>query len=206
MAGETKILVVFYSLYGNTAKLARAVGAGVTEIPGCTAILKRVPETMPRETLQQLEKSAAYQKAQEEMKDISIATLEDLQDVDGVIFGSPSHFGNAAAQLKQFIDATVPLWGKGQLAGKVGGVFCTSGSIHGGNEATLISMLLPLLHHGMIIVGRTYEDFSLVNAGTPYGASATSGPNHDQPPTDQDQVIARSLGKRIATVAQKLKG
>ncbi|CEP67587.1 Flavoprotein WrbA [Moorella glycerini] len=206
MAGETKILVVFYSLYGNTAKLAQSIGTGVTEVPGCTAILRRVPETMPQETLMQLEQSAAYQKAQEEMKDIPIATLEDLQDVDGIIFGSPSHFGNAAAQLKQFIDATVPLWVKGQLVGKVGGVFCTSGSLHGGNEGTLITLLLPLLHHGMIIVGRTYEDYSLANAGTPYGASSTSGPNHDQRPTDQDLAIARSLGKRIATVAKKLKG
>ncbi len=101
MAPETKILVVFYSLYGNTAKLARAIGTGVTEVPGCTAILRRVPETMPQETLKQLEQSAAYQKAREEMKDIPIATLDDLEDVDGIIFGSPSHFGNAAAQLKQ---------------------------------------------------------------------------------------------------------
>ncbi|MDN5345001.1 MAG: hypothetical protein PWQ18_1114 [Clostridia bacterium] len=206
MAGEAKILIVFYSLYGNTAKLARAVAAGVEEVPGCSAVLKRVPETMPRETLEQLEKSAAYQKAQGEMRDIPLATLDDLLDVDGVIFGSPSHFGNAAAQLKQFIDATVPLWVKGQLAGKVGGAFCTSGSLHGGNEGTLISLLLPLLHHGMIIVGRTYEDYSLANWGTPYGASSTSGPNHDQPPAEQDLAVARALGKRIATVAQKLKG
>jgi NAD(P)H dehydrogenase (quinone) len=206
LAEETRVLIVFYSLYGNTAKLARAVAAGVDDVAGCKALLRRAEETMPKETVELLSTRENYRAAQESMKDIPFAKTDELTQDDGVIFGSPSQFGNMAAQLKQFIDATVPLWVKGALAGKTAAAFCTSGSLHGGNEGTLISMLLPMLHHGMIIVGRTYEDYSLAASGAPYGATAVSGAIHDKEPSEADEKVARLLGRRVAEVTKRLTG
>lgn len=198
-----KIAIVFYSLYGNTAKLARAVAKGV-EKAGGEAILRRVAETIPPETLSEIAKNPLYNKAQEEMADLPVATLEDLAGIDGLVLGSPCHFGNMSAQLKQYIDSTVPLWVGGKLAGKPAGVFTSSGSIHGGGETTLYSMLLPLLHHGMIIVGTSYDNPAVLEVGSPYGPVAVTGKEALEPPGEINLAAAEFLGYRVATVAQKL--
>ena len=201
-----KILIVYYSMTGHVFRLARAVAQGAKEVEGAEVSLKTVEELLPAEII---EKSPAIKKAKEEQKDIPIATMDDLARADGVIFGSPTRFGNMCAQLRNFLDQTGPLWGKGQLVGKPAGVFCSTGTMHGGQETTIISTMLTLLHHGMILVGIPYTEQKLsttTRGGTPYGASSVSGPKGDQFPNEDELYLARVLGKRVAEVAKKLKG
>jgi NAD(P)H dehydrogenase (quinone) len=201
-----RILIVYYSMTGHVFRLARAVAQGAGEVEGAEVSLKTVEELLPQEII---EKNPAIKRAKEEQKDIPIATLDDLTKADGVIFGSPTRFGNMCAQLRNFLDQTGPLWGKGQLVGKPAGVFCSTGTMHGGQETTIISTMLTLLHHGMIIVGIPYTEQKLsttTRGGTPYGASSVSGPKGDQFPNEDELYLARVLGKRVAEVAKKLKG
>lgn len=200
-----KILVVYYSMYGNTAKMARAVAEGAKSVEGVEVKIRQVPELVPESIIQANERMRAAKEAQ---KDIPLVTIEDLVEADGIVFGSPTRFGNMSAQLKNFIDQTGPIWFQGKLIGKPAGVFTSTASLHGGQETTLLSMMIPLLHHGMIIVGIPYSVQELITTtrgGTPYGATAVVGPNSDQPPTETDLKIARELGKRVAEVAKKLK-
>jgi len=150
-------------------------------------------------------------KVKQELKEIPIATNEDLEWADGIAFGTPTRYGNMSAQMKNFIDKTGKLWQRGALINKVAGVFTSTGTQHGGQETTIITSMIPLLHHGMIIVGIPYSEqrlFSIDNAcgGSPYGASSISGPMADRQPLENDLEIAKTLGKRIAEIAKKISG
>jgi NAD(P)H dehydrogenase (quinone) len=200
-----KILVTYYSMYGNVFKLAQAVAEGAKEVPEVEVSLKTVPELVPKEVI---EKSPAVKKAKEEQKEIPIATMEDLAEADGVVFGSPTRFGNMSAQLRQFLDQTGGLWQKSALIGKPAGFFCSTGTPHGGQETTLVSMMLTAIHHGMLIVGIPPSEqklFVTKGGGTFYGASSVSGGRADQPPTKDDLDLAKALGRRVAEIAEKLK-
>jgi NAD(P)H dehydrogenase (quinone) len=203
----TRILVVFYSMYGNTAKIAKAVADGARSVDGVEVKSRQVDDLLPKEAI---EGNPRIKNVKKELADIKIATKDDLKWADGVLFGSPTRFGNMSAQLKQYLDRTTRLWMEGSLIGKPAGVFTSTSTLHGGQESTLLSMMIPLLHHGMIIVGVPYSEerlFSLeLGGGSPYGASSISGPTAENPPTEKDLAIARTLGKRVAEVAKKLRG
>jgi NAD(P)H dehydrogenase (quinone) len=202
---NTKILIVFYSMYGNTARLARAVAEGAREVEGVDVLLRQVEELIPKEII---ESNDRVKQVKKELADIPLVTNQDLIEADGIIFGSPTRYGNMCAQMKQFIDKTGKLWAEGKLINKVAGVFTSTSTLHGGQETTLISMMIPLFHFGMIIVGVPYSEkglFSMeVCGGSPYGASSVSGPNSDRPPTKNDLEIAKALGRRVAEIAKKI--
>lgn len=200
-----KVLVLYYSMYGNVYKMARAVAKGAGEVAGTQVVIKTVQELVGPEAIQA---SEPMKKAKELQKDIPIATPDDLTEADAIIVGSPTRFGNMCAQMRNFWDRTSKQWLSGSLIGKPAGVFCSAASLHGGQETTLISMMLTLLHHGMLIVGVPYsvpELISTTQGGTPYGPSHTAGPLGDKPLTSEEIVICEALGKRVAKVAAKLK-
>jgi len=205
MAKKTNVLIVFYSMYGNVAKLARAVAKGAEQVENVEVKIRQVPELVPKE---RIEKSPRMKKVKKELNDIPIATMDDLVWADGIAFGSPTRYGNMAAQLKQFIDQTGGLWAQGKLINKVAGFFTSTSTPHGGQETTLITMMVPMFHHGMIIVGVPYSEPGIsameLGGGSPYGASSISGPNADRSPTPNDLKIAKTLGKRIAEIAKKV--
>jgi len=202
---KTNVLVVFYSMYGNTAKLAKAVAEGARQIQNVEVRMRQVQELVPKEII---EKDPRMKKIKEELKDIPFATLEDLAWADGIAFGSPTRYGNMTAQMKQFIDQTGGLWAEGKLINKVAGLFTSTGTLHGGQETTIFSMMIPMFHHGMIVVGVPYSEPRMsameLGGGSPYGASSISGPNADRPPTTNDLEIAKTLGRRIAEIAKKI--
>ena len=200
-----KILVVYYSMYGNVYKLAQAVAEGAKKVVGAEVSLKTVPELVPQEII---DKSPGAKKAKEEQKNIPIATMDDLAEADGVIFGSPTRFGNMCSQLRQFLDQTGGLWQKGALIGKPAGFFCSTSTLHGGQETTLLSMMLTAIHQGMLIVGLPPSESKLFitkGGGSFYGASSVSGGKADQPPSQIDLDLAKALGKRVAEIAIKLR-
>lgn len=201
-----KIAVIFYSMYGNTAALAKAVGEGATEV-GAELRLRQVEELIAKEVI---EKNPKLAQAKKKLASIPIATNDDLLWADGVLFGTPTRYGNMCAQLKQFIDQTGKLWLSGKLVGKVAGVFCSTSTLHGGQETTLVSMMIPLFHLGFIVHGLPYaevEQMSMqeIHGGSPYGASSVSGPDADRMPTEIDLTLARALGRRVAIAAGKLR-
>jgi NAD(P)H dehydrogenase (quinone) len=192
-----EILVLYYSLYGSTADMARLIASGVEEVPGAVARLRTVPDVWP---------TGAPTLAKPYPEQTPYASLDDLRQCDGLALGSPTHFGNMSAALKHFIDSTGPLWFAGDLAGKPAGVFTATGSMHGGQETTLLSMMLPLLHHGMVLVGVPSTEKALESTrsgGTPYGPSRRTGGN--PPVSDEERQICRSLGQRLARMATLLK-
>lgn len=202
----TNVLVVFYSMTGNVATLAKAVVQGAQSVENTEVRLRQVEELIPEEKFNEVMK-----KVKQELKDIPIATNKDLEWADGIAFGTPTRYGNMSAQMKNFIDKTGNLWQKGALINKVGGVFTSTSTQHGGQETTIITSMIPLIHHGMIIVGIPYSEqrlFSLdrVSGGSPYGASSISGPMADRQPLENDLEIAKTLGKRIAEIAKKISG
>jgi NAD(P)H dehydrogenase (quinone) len=193
-----EILILYYSRYGATAEMARRIAHGIEEVSGCQARLRTVPpvstvceateDTIPAE-------GAPY------------ATLDDLNECAGLALGSPTRFGNMAAPLKYFIDSTSSLWLSGALAGKPAAVFTSTSSLHGGQETTLLSMMLPLLHHGMLILGLPYTETDLIKTetgGTPYGPSHTAGADSKQPLSAEEKNLCRALGKRLAGTVIKL--
>jgi NAD(P)H dehydrogenase (quinone) len=199
-----KILVLYYSMYGNNFNMAKAIAEGVKEAGG-ELLMRTVPELIPPEAI---EKDGRLKKAKELQKDISIVTMDDLANCDGLVLGSPTRFGNMCAQMRNFWDRTTQIWMKGQLIGKPAGIFTSTGTFHGGQETTLISMMFTLIHHGMVVVGIPYSVQELITTergGTPYGASSVVGPMSDQPPTEIDLKLGRILGKRVTEIAQKLK-
>jgi len=201
---KTKILVVFYSMTGNTAKLAKAVAEGA-EKTGAEVRLKQVEELIPENKFNDVMK-----KVKEELKYIPIATNDDLEWADGIAFGTPTRFGNMSAQLKQFIDQTGGLWMKGALINKVATMFTSVSTQHGGHETTITTGIIPLLHQGMLIIGVPYSEQRLmqideISGGSPYGASSVSGPAGDREPTENDLEIAKTQGKRLAGISEKLK-
>ena len=193
-----EILILYYSRNGNVAQLARLIARGVEEIEGVRARVRQVPPVASvTETAQPPvpEEGAPY------------VELRDLHECAGLIMGSPTRFGNMAAPMKQFIDSTPAEWVSGALAGKPGAVFTSTSTMHGGQESTLLSMMIPLLHHGMLIVGIPFTEQALnttTTGGTPYGASHVSGVNRDRPISNDEHMLARALGRRVADVARRL--
>ncbi len=194
-----KILVLYHSESGNLQSMATQIARGVDNVPQCEAIIKTVPAVSP--TTQAVDNPVPDSGA-------PYATLDDLANADGLLLGSPTRFGNMSAPLKAFLDSTTSAWFSGTLSGKPAGVFTSSGSMHGGQESTLLSMMLPLLHHGMLIVGIPYSEPQLVTTsrgGTPYGASHVAGAAGDVPLDDAEKQLCRALGTRVATIALQLK-
>lgn len=202
-----KILVVYYSLYGHTYRLAQAVEKGVASIKGTEPILRRVQEF--DSVLQATSKSEHANSLREQTKAIPVCTLEDLRQAEGVAFGSPTRYGNMTAQMKLLIDSTAELWLKGEMEGKPAGVFTSTASTHGGQETTLVTMMVPLLHLGMLIVGLPYSLNGMIHTegrgGTPYGASTVAGPRGELSPCQEDLYLAEALGKRVAEVTLKVR-
>lgn len=194
----TEILVLYYSRNGATAELARQACRGVESVAGAAAKLRTVaPVSAESERPAKLVP----------MTGAPYATLEDLRTARGLLLGSPTRFGNMAAPLKYFLDSTSSLWVSGALAGKPAGVFTSTQTIHGGQEATLLSMMLPLLHHGMYLVGLPYTERALHqtrSGGTPYGASHVAGSQEEPALTDDERALAQALGKRVASLALRL--
>ncbi|HWR06751.1 NAD(P)H:quinone oxidoreductase [Sporomusa sp.] len=200
-----KVLVVYYSLYGHIHHMAEAVAAGIREVNGAEAVLRRIPETLSVEIL---EKMGAIE-AQKAFSHIPICTLDELADADAIIFGTPTRFGNMCGQMRQFLDATGQLWQQGKLVGKAGSVFTSTATQHGGQESTLLSVHTTLLHHGMVIVGLpyTFAGQSIINeltGGSPYGASTIAGGRGERMPSANELAGATFQGKHVATIAQKL--
>ena len=194
----SEILVLVHSVHGNTLTLAREVARGVESVEGVTARLRGVPPI-----------TAALDPKKVEWPDEGPALVDnrDLGECDGLILGSPTRFGNMASAVKHFLDGTGSEWFSGTLVGKPAGVFTSTSSLHGGQESTLLSMMIPLLHHGMVIVGLPYTEKALSETtagGTPYGASHWSGADSDRAPDDHERTLARALGRRVASLAVKL--
>ena len=203
----TKVLVVFYSMYGHVYKMAEAEAEGARSVAGVDVTLAQVPELVSDAALERTGAKAA----QAAFAHIPVAEPAMLAEADAVIFGTPTRFGNMAAQMRNFLDQTGGLWMKGALVGKVGSVFCSTGTQHGGQETTITSFHTTLLHHGMIIVGVPYSEPRLTNmseitGGTPYGASTLAGADGSRSPSENELAIARFQGAHVAEIARKLKG
>ena len=200
-----KVLIVYYSMYGHVHRMAEAVAEGVLDVKGAEALMRRVPETLPEEVLQKM----GALEAQKLFANIPIANVQDMDSADAIIFGTPTRFGNMCGQMRQFLDATGGLWARGALVGKVGSVFTSSGTQHGGQESTILSFHISLLHHGMIIVGLPYTfdgqtQTDEVSGGTPYGASTIAGTTGARIPTKIELDAARFQGRHVAAIAAKL--
>jgi NAD(P)H dehydrogenase (quinone) len=193
-----EILVLYYSRQGAVQAMAQQIARGVETVPGMQARLRSVPPVAP-----------TYDPAAESIpaNGAPYATAEDLRECAGLALGSPTRFGNMAAPLKHFLDTTGALWASGTLVGKPAAVFTSTSTQHGGQESTLLSMMLPLLHHGMLILGVPYTEAALnrtAGGGTPYGASHVAGLNNDNPLTADEKELCQALGKRLATAARQL--
>ena len=198
---KTKVLVLYYSSYGHVEIMAQAVAAGAREVTDTEVTIKRVAELMPKDVAR---------KAGIKLDQVApIATPNDLAEYDAVIFGTPTRFGNMAAQMRNFLDQTGGLWMKGALIGKVGSVFASSATQHGGQESTILSFHTTLLHHGMVIIGVPYscaEQMRIdeITGGSPYGASTIAGGDGKRIPSENELVIARFQGRHVAQIARQL--
>jgi NAD(P)H dehydrogenase (quinone) len=204
---KINVQIVFYSMYGHTCKMAEAVAEGAREVEDVEVNLYQVPELVPEEVLER----AGAKAARAAFAHIPVAKPEQLAEADAIIFGTPTRFGNMCAQMRNFLDQTGPLWMKGALIGKVGSVFTSTATQHGGQETTITSFHSTLLHHGMIIVGVPYSEQRLVNmseitGGTPYGASTLAGGDGSRQPSENELAIARFQGRHVARIARQLKG
>ena len=200
-----KVLIVFYSTYGHVYQMAKAVAEGVQEVSGSTVDLRRVPETLPAEVL---EKMGAVE-AQKAFAQVPVCTVDELASADAIIFGTPTRFGNMCGQMRQFLDATGQLWANGSLVGKVGSVFTSTATQHGGQESTILSFHISLLHHGFVIVGLPYAFQGQmrndeITGGSPYGASTIAGTSGERQPSDNELEGARFQGKHVAAIAARL--
>jgi NAD(P)H dehydrogenase (quinone) len=202
-----KVKVVFYSMYGHIYRMAEAVAAGAREVDGAKVELLQVPELVPDAAL---EKSGA-KKARQAFAHIPVAKVIDLVDADAIIFGAPTRFGNMCAQMRNFLDQTGGLWAQNAFVGKVGSVFTSSNTQHGGQETTIISFHTTLLHLGMIIVGLPYSEtrqtrMDEITGGSPYGASTIAGGDGSRLPSENELAMAMFQGRHVATIAKKLAG
>jgi NAD(P)H dehydrogenase (quinone) len=200
-----KVQVIFYSMYGHVYKMAQAVAEGVKQVPGAEVSIFQVAELVPDDVLEKYGAKAA----RASFANVPIATVDQLPEAHAIIFGTPTRFGNMAAQMRNFLDQTGPLWMKGALIGKIGSVFASTASQHGGQETTLTSFHTTLLHQGMIIVGVPYSESGLVHmenisGGTPYGATTIAGTDGSRHPSENELKIARYQGKHVAEIASKL--
>jgi NAD(P)H dehydrogenase (quinone) len=194
----TDILILYYSQGGAVKEMAQLIARGVESVPGTKARVRTVPKI-----------SANHETTEPDIpaSGAPYATLQDLEECAGLALGSPTRFGNMAAPMKYFLDGSTSLWLKGALIGKPAAVFTSTGSLHGGNETTLLTMMIPLMHHGMLLVGLPYSEPQLGTTrtgGTPYGASHIGGAKDDQPISDDEKKLCMALGKRLAETALKL--
>jgi len=201
----SKILIVYYSMYTHVHQLAQAIAEGVKEVPGSEVIIKRVPETLPPEVIAAM----GAEETQKSMAHMPIAQVDDLAEADAIIFGTPTRFGNMCGQMRQFLDATGQLWRNGALVGKVGSVFASTATQHGGQESTILSFHTTLLHHGMVVVGLPYAfagqmDNSEITGGSPYGATTIAGTQGERVPTANELAGARFQGAHVARIVSKL--
>ena len=204
---SAKIQIVFYSMYGHVHQLAEAVAAGAREVPGVEVGLFQVPELVPEGALERTGAKAA----RAAFAHIPVARPEQLVEADAILFGTPTRFGNMCAQMRNFLDQTGGLWAKGALIGKVGSVFASTGTQHGGQETTITSFHTTLLHHGMVIVGVPYSEARLttmaeVTGGTPYGATTLAAADGSRQPSENELEIARFQGRHVAQIAARLHG
>ena len=202
-----KVLIVFYSTYGHIFKMAEAVAEGAKEVTGAEVKILRVPETLPEEVL---EKMGAVD-AQKTFSHIPLCSVDELAEADAIIFGTPTRFGNMCGQMRQFLDATGQLWANGSLIGKVGSVFASSATQHGGQESTILTFHVTLLHQGFVIVGLPYAfqgqmRIDEVTGGSPYGATTIAGGDGSRVPSENELAAARFQGKHVASIAAKLAG
>jgi NAD(P)H dehydrogenase (quinone) len=203
----TTVQVIFYSMYGHIHRMAEAAAEAVGQVAGATAELYQVPELVPEAALQR----TGAARARTAFAHIPVASVDHLASADAIIIGTPTRFGNMCAQMRNFLDQTGGLWAKGALAGKVGSVFTSTGTQHGGQETTIVSVHWTLLHHGMIIVGVPYTEPEIANmkeitGGSPYGAGTLAGADGSRTPTDNELRIVRAQGRRVAEIAKRLKG
>jgi NAD(P)H dehydrogenase (quinone) len=200
-----KVLIVFYSMYGHIYKMAQAMAEGAKEVSGAEVVLRRVPETLTEVILGKM----GALEAQKAMAGVPVCTVGELAEADAIIFGTPTRFGNMCGQMRQFLDATGQLWAKNALVGKVGSVFTSSGTQHGGQESTILTFHITLLHQGMVIVGLPYAfagqtRMDEITGGSPYGASTIVGGKGERMPSENELAAARYQGKHAATIASKL--
>lgn len=203
----TKIQVIFYSMYGHIYKMAEAIVAGAREIPDVDVTLYQVPELVPNPVLQ---KSGALA-ARKAFQHVPVIRPEQLTEADGIIFGTPTRFGCMCSQMRNFLDQTGALWLNGDLIGKVGSVFASTASQHGGQETTIVIFHTTLLHQGMIVVGAPYSEQRLlgmteISGGTPYGATTISGPDGTRQPSQNELAIARFQGRHVALITKRQSG
>lgn len=199
----TKVLVLYYSMYGHVEVMAQAVAEGVREVAGAEAVIKRVPEIIPEDRARAIGAKLD--------QPAPIATTEELAAYDAIIFGTPTRFGNMAAQMRSFLDQTGKLWLNGGLIGKVGSVFTSTGTQHGGQETTVTSFHSTLLHHGMVIVGVPYSckeltNMSEITGGSPYGAATLAGSDGKRMPSENELIIACFQGRHVAEIAKRIAG
>ena len=202
-----KVLVLFYSTYGHVYRLAQAMVEGAREVAGSEVVLKRVPETLSPDVI----KAMGATEAQKAFANVPVAVVDDLAAADAIIFGTPTRFGNMAGQMRQFLDATGSLWAQGKLVGKVGSVFTSSATQHGGQESTILSFHTTLLHHGMLIVGLPYAfagqmRLDEITGGSPYGTSTIAGGKGERMASENELAAARFQGRHVAQIAKKLFG
>ena len=199
------VIIVYYSMYGHVHRLAQAVAEGVKEVEGAEAILRRVPETLPEEVL----KKMGALEVQKSLASVPVCQVDELASADAIIFGTPTRFGNMCGQMRQFLDATGGLWAKRSLVGKVGSVFTSTGTQHGGQESTLLSFHITLLHQGMLVAGLPYSfegqsRTDEITGCSPYGASTIAGSSGERTPTENELAGARFQGHYVAGIASKL--
>lgn len=199
----TKLLVLYHSVHGHVERMAAAVAEGAREVPGAEVAIKRVPETLTAAVLAQI--GASVDPA------VPVADPLELADYDAIVFGTPTRFGNMSGQMRTFLDQTGPLWMKGALIGKVGSVFTSTATQHGGQESTLLSFHTSLLHQGMVIVGLPYSEarqsgLDEIKGGSPYGASTITGAQGERLPSEQELGMARFQGRHVCGIAARLRG
>lgn len=202
-----KVLILFYSAYGHVHQMAKAMAEGAGSVNNAEVILRRVPETLSPEILENM----GALNAQKTFSDIPVCSVDELPEADAIIFGTPTRFGNMCGQMRQFLDATGQLWAQGKLVGKVGSVFTSSATQHGGQESTILSFHITLLHQGMVIVGLPYAfagqmRIDEITGGSPYGASTIAGGKGERMPSENELDAARFQGKHVAEIAAKLAG
>jgi len=200
-----KVWVVYYSMYGHIYQMAQAAAEGARSVPNVESVLWRVPETLPEGVL---EKMGALE-AQKQQAHVPVCTVDELAEADAIIFGTPTRFGNMCGQMRQFLDATGQLWVKGALVGKVGSVIASSNTQHGGQESTILTFHITLLHHGMVIVGLPYAFqgqmlTDQITGCSPYGASTIAGADGARLPSQNELAGARYQGEHVAKIARKL--
>jgi NAD(P)H:quinone oxidoreductase type IV len=200
-----KVKVIFYSMYGHVYRMAEAIGEGAQNVDGSDVKLLQVQELIPDDVLEK----AGAKKTREAFAHVPVAKVEDLVDADAIIFGAPTRFGNMCAQMRNFLDQTGGLWAEGALIGKVGSVFTSTATQHGGQETTIISFHTTLLHHGMIIAGLPYSEtrqmtLDEITGGSPYGATTIAASDGSRMPSENELAMARFQGRHVAAIAKKL--